>query len=380
MKLNEINVRQDGATDDDLDEHNVLVAKGVAMGVLFLAALITGCFPFFMVRLLRWDMTKPSKTASRFISLALAFGGGVLLATTWLHLFPEVRHSIEELQSNHSLPETNFPLAELLMCVGFFFIYLVSELVHSYIKRQNRPVKPAELECALPRCPNGTVPIAETAELPKESLSNGASNGHHANGHHANGHHVNDHHVNGHSHLHLPDTNCTTNDTLVVALRGLLIVLALSVHELFEGMALGLSTSTTSVWLFLGAIASHKLVLAFCVGIELLVAKTSRTLTFSYILLFSVVSPIGIGIGMAVSESSGSAIVGVVLQAMATGTLVYVVFFEILKKSGSGLLQYVAVIIGFFIMFGLQQIGKLQSLIHIPYLLKFTEPFTNTIF
>lgn len=45
---------------------------------------------------------------------------------------------------------------------------------------------------------------------------------------------------------------------------------------------------------------------------------------------------------------------------LATGTLLYVIFFEVLSKDRSGLVQYVAVLVGFLIMLGLQFIGKFQ--------------------
>jgi len=46
--------------------------------------------------------------------------------------------------------------------------------------------------------------------------------------------------------------------TFEATLRGFLVILALSLHALFEGIALGLATSNRSVWLIFFAIASHK--------------------------------------------------------------------------------------------------------------------------
>ena len=49
--------------------------------------------------------------------------------------------------------------------------------------------------------------------------------------------------------------------------------------------------------------------------------------------IHSLITPVGIGIGIAVTESSnieGSFVA--ILQALAAGTLVYVVFFEVLEK------------------------------------------------
>lgn len=46
-------------------------------------------------------------------------------------------------------------------------------------------------------------------------------------------------------HSHMP---VVEGDSVTSALRGLLIVMALSIHELFEGLAVGLESSATHVW------------------------------------------------------------------------------------------------------------------------------------
>ena len=56
-----------------------------------------------------------------------------------------------------------------------------------------------------------------------------------------------------------------------------------------------------------------------------------------YVFTFSVVSPIGSGIGVALSETVTSQtslqiLAVTVLQGLATGTLLYVVFFEVIEK------------------------------------------------
>lgn len=55
--------------------------------------------------------------------------------------------------------------------------------------------------------------------------------------------HKHQHH--GHSHVALTASN---GDDVTTALRGLLIVLALSIHELFEGLAVGLESDARNVW------------------------------------------------------------------------------------------------------------------------------------
>ena len=77
-------------------------------------------------------------------------------------------------------------------------------------------------------------------------------------------------------------------------------------------------------------------------------------------------SPVGIGIGLAVIENitpqSTTYYMSVgVLQALASGTILYVVVFEILQRERSkninGLLQFLSIIVGFSIMMTVEFLG-----------------------
>ncbi|GLG96463.1 Uncharacterized protein GBIM_03441 [Gryllus bimaculatus] len=167
-------------------------------------------------------------------------------------------------------------------------------------------------------------------------------------------------HAHGHGHSHLPPA---VGGGVAAGLRGLLVVLALSVHELFEGLAVGLQTTAAHVYYLMGAVAAHKLVLAFCVGLELVAARTRTRLAVLYVVVFAAVSPIGIGVGVALSGDGGASdvehgVANSLLQGLASGTLLYVVFFEVLQReraaaAGLGLRQLLAVLAGFALMFGL---------------------------
>lgn len=73
---------------------------------------------------------------------------------------------------------------------------------------------------------------------------------------------------------------------------------------------------------------------------------------------------IGIGIGIALSETgrSDDDVTSVVLQGMAAGTLLYVVFFEVLARERinkhSGIWQLCAILVGFAVMFSLQLLSE----------------------
>ena len=58
-------------------------------------------------------------------SFLLCFGGGVMLSVTMLHILPEIGEQLEARAGQLQLE----CLPQLLVCCGFFFIYLVEELV-----------------------------------------------------------------------------------------------------------------------------------------------------------------------------------------------------------------------------------------------------------
>ncbi len=76
-------------------------------------------------------------------------------------------------------------------------------------------------------------------------------------------------------------------------LHGLFIVIALSLHEILEGMAIGLQNDTTGVIQLCTAVAAHKFVISFCVGLELSTNGVKLLVHTIYIFTFSLVTPIG---------------------------------------------------------------------------------------
>jgi solute carrier family 39 (zinc transporter), member 1/2/3 len=333
------------------DNSDVIVAKIVTMVVLFVTSTILGLLPLILSRKFKWMENDGDgnefKTKNRIVVGLFAFGGGVLFATTFLHLLPDVNKNIELLQGQGVIKQVHFNLASLLMCTGFFAMYLIEESVHHYLRSRMKRIDNAETESTLVRTMSfrhsirSTKPPTEvelTKQEPVVAVTVEAGHGH-------------NHH--GHSHMPIQQGD---GDSVTTGLRGLLIVLALSVHELFEGLAIGLESTADSVWYMFGAVASHKLVIAFCIGVELATSKTSYLLSVVYILTYSIVSAVGIGIGIAMVGGEGAAanLTSAIFQGLATGTLLYVTFFEILQKDKGGFIQFIGALIGFVVMFGLQ--------------------------
>lgn len=292
-----------------MEDHRLMVAKIVAIVVLLLVTLIFCFIPYLLDRFYKWTQ-RPSSNAREFMVVLclLNFGGGVLIATTFIHMLPEVVSVVSALQDCLMLAPTPFGLPEVLLCTGFYLMYCIEETMHFVIRRRQRRKREREaLE-------SGEEEVVEPEE---------------------------------------PNW-----------LRGLGIIVALSLHELFGGMAIGLEMTVSTVWFMTGAISVHKLVLAFCIGMEIMMAHTQWILAVVYLLVFSIVTPIGVGIGIGVSESSAAnqpSTVSGILQGLACGTLIYVVFFEIVAKGHAGLRVLISSLAGFVLMFGLQIASKMYN-------------------
>ncbi|CAH1970628.1 unnamed protein product [Acanthoscelides obtectus] len=324
-------------TDDEEEQGNIYVAKGTAMVTLFMCSFCLGCLPIKLSDWFKWKQQSTAAKENGYVKVFLGFGGGVLLCTTFLHLLPEVNESFEEVDPT---PDIEIHYAELLMCTGFFIMYFIEECVHVYLAKKEK-LTPIRRSLSIRR---GSMKLDLTLmDLNRSSAVNG--NGHpiHHHSHHHHNHHQPHHH----------------SGTAVVV-RGLLVVMALSIHELFEGLAVGLEHSPKAVWYMFGAISIHKFVIAFCIGMELVTSGLRRLIVAVYVFTFAVVSPIGIGLGIIVTylESNSFTIMSVVLQGLASGTLLYIVFFEILQADKkSGLKQYFSVLVGFGIMFAITLLG-----------------------
>lgn len=270
---------------EPIESNDLILAKIVAMLVLGFTSFILGILPIKLTKIISIKSVDGDKNLT--ISLLLCFGGGVLLFTTFLHLQPEVRQGFQHLERNGVISTIGpgIPVSELVFCLGFFFVYLIEEVVHSFLDRKhNNEVlhrtlsvrKCSKQELTIPRVSlvkldDGNISCISTSN--KELLNSQTTVNFDKTSHDHNHHHF--------------------DESMKHSFGGFLVVLALSFHAVFEGLAVGLESSVEKVWYLFAAIATHKLVIAFCVGLELVTSKTKTLLVLLYIGTFAVVTPLG---------------------------------------------------------------------------------------
>ncbi|XP_072018278.1 zinc transporter ZIP1-like [Amphiura filiformis] len=350
---------------------NTISAKILSLCILLLDTCICGMLPLCLVNCLRRAGTN---TITRMLELANLFAGGVFLATLLLHLIPEASDALHGALEDNGL-HINYPLSQLLVATGFFLIAITEQIAFCFYHtvpdtgdQTLQPVYDHSINATYEVYDNNIDDISRI--LPEErtpcitqlstvdtlgqfsvSYEDSCSDNAPLQTHH--------------THDHVASELVLTRKTLTI--RSLLFFLALSLHSLFEGVAIGLQKSATDVVKTLLAVAIHKGVIAFSFTLSMTQqAILSRVILF-YVIALAVISPAGIAIGIAVSNSDADIAADLangVLQSIAAGTFLFVVFFEILPrelhghKKCDGGLNLLLTLLGFGLMAGLQTIGS----------------------
>ena len=117
---------------------------------------------------------------------------------------------------------------------------------------------------------------------------------------------------------------------MLSGLRTFLMILGFSVHNLFEGMAVGLEGSRRGVWQMFAAIIVHSAAVMFCIGTELVFSGSTLCRLVIHIMMVSAVLPAGVMVSLvSVSALTSQPLLVGAMQGLAAGTLLYVTFFEV---------------------------------------------------
>nr|XP_037273613.1 LOW QUALITY PROTEIN: zinc transporter ZIP3-like [Rhipicephalus microplus] len=317
----------------------------VAPLLLLVGTLVSGLLPIWLVKRL-----STARWGSKAFAFLVCIGGGVLFATSFLHLLPEVREGFEKLT-------TEFPVTEGVVCVGFLAVYALEEIVHACLGHSHHASDHGHSHTAVvmncstgrdrprlsgpqsPRLRPWSLTHGRCYELQSRrgASSPGASE------------------WCGNKHEFSADAVAEQDHgTQRVSLGSVLIVVALSFHSIFEGLSLGLQSTDQATWIMFLAISIHKFVIAFVVGFDMKASRMRTRTILIYMVIFSVMSPLGALIGAVTKNKLEDSPVVAGLNGVATGTLLYVTFFEVLQRDKnsqlSGVLQLLAVLLGFGVM------------------------------
>ncbi|XP_078589650.1 zinc transporter ZIP1-like [Branchiostoma floridae x Branchiostoma japonicum] len=315
----------------------------IIVQLLTLLGLLVTCLTFSLIPLaLAWRASRPSsisnRLGSRFLGKVNSFVGGVFFATCFLHLLPEVRKDLGNNLRGYGIV-TVYPVAELVTCVGFFIVHLVESLTHLCLHHDESPSQGVSRD----RRSYNTVDEEGTTRpliRGESKVDYGAVNPS------AQGTRPSDSSVDL-----MRDDNADVGRNV----HTFLLLIALSVHGTFEGVALGVQPSQSSLLSLFFVVVIHKSILALSLGMNVATGDLSLPYKVITCVVFSLAGPVGQGIGLLVTNADGGGLVTGILQGVAAGTLLHVTFMEVLSKDmkTSDMLSTLSAVIGFALIAGL---------------------------
>ncbi|KAG9487207.1 hypothetical protein GDO78_007201 [Eleutherodactylus coqui] len=293
------------------------VKVGCLVALLFLT-LICGFAPPF----LNWFMKSRITGAYEFIiCLISSFAAGIFLGACLLHVVADALTDIAT-----ELSYINYPMGELILSLGFFFVL--------FIERGVLQIAMCSQSSNLDGLPLPSTPTSPDVNFQEKSESTNE---------------IAIRPEDPHNHIH-------PNLYSVSSFRSLILFCSLSIHSVFEGLAIGLQSKYANALQIAIAVLIHKGIIVFSLSLKLIQSMTRPVWLAIYIVIFSLMSPIGITIGIVVTlkKSSVVSLVQAILEGISSGTFVYVTFLEILPSElNSGtkpLLRLFFIVIGFTIM------------------------------
>ncbi|KAM9958102.1 hypothetical protein ACTFIW_013078 [Dictyostelium discoideum] len=358
-------ISSEAAAEEEAIRDELRNDKGGLIAGIFVLTLTASFVPWFLTK------AKITNLVS-VVSVLTCLSAGVIIGAGFNHILPD---AAEEFQSyvEAVAPDNkygDFPFAHTITIVTMFALICVDKILvsggldgeadhnHMDLSQHNHPSPHAAGEIDLNIYTNGDdndddENQEEDASTKDDEKEHGHGHGH-GHGHNSNEHghglkkkkkskkehghgHNHDHSSNGHSHKDEKDSEKVNVSSKS---KAWVFLVALSLHSIFDGLGLGSETQKDSFYGLLIAVLAHKFLDGLVLGIAIKYAYFSFKFSCIALVFAAAMTPLGIGIGMAISsayESSTDAyLVKGIILSITCGSFIYISLIELLP---SGLCQ-----------------------------------------
>ena len=248
------------------------------------------------------------------LSILNCFSAGIFLAMAVMHLFPHMTEGYANWAITEDIGEP-FPMPYVVIFISYLAMVIIDQVivakyhVHNHedlqailardAAKNKKPIESAFGNKVISGDDSITAQPADAAakDAPKEAEKD--------------------------------DKKLFAGEVTVTKTTALMLVVAISFHAIFEGIAFGLLTEIETAWQLGIGIMLHEITAAIALGTSL--SKSGFTLKQMTIILslFTLLTPLGIIIGMAINEAA-NAIVDIIFMAISIGTFLYVACGEVI--------------------------------------------------
>ncbi|KAF5472889.1 hypothetical protein F2P56_009555 [Juglans regia] len=303
-----------------------LPLKIIAIVSILVTSMIGVCLPLF-------SRSIPALQPDRNLFLIVkSFAAGIILATGFMHVLPD---SFDMLWSDclKENPWHKFPFSGFLAMLSAIATLMVDSLATSLYTK---------------KCNTGVIPDSSISVEGDQEMQAAVSSGQHVHSHQLH-------------HGVLKAESGDNSQLLRYRVVAMVLELGIVVHSVVIGLSLGASNNTCSIKGLVAALCFHQMFEGMGLGGCILQAEYKLLKKALMVFFFSVTTPFGIGLGMALSktykENSPNALITVgLLNASSAGLLIYMALVDLLAADFMGpkmqaniklqIKSYVAVLLG----------------------------------
>eukprot|EP00475_Leptophrys_vorax_P013233 TRINITY_DN1958_c0_g1_i1.p1 TRINITY_DN1958_c0_g1~~TRINITY_DN1958_c0_g1_i1.p1 ORF type:complete len:369 (-),score=101.40 TRINITY_DN1958_c0_g1_i1:59-1165(-) len=302
----------------------------VLIGRIVLLSLI-GPITLFM-SYLPWLIEKKFRnTFMDVLAVGSALSAGVILGAAFSHISPDASGAFAEYfdMTNPDFKYADYPFSGLV-AIGIFFslICLDKLLIDPMLSLKHSKTKSAAIEHV------EAIDIKQDKSLDLQQQQKGMEiESDEVDGQH--NHH--DHHHGAQNHVALALENFGDQTTVDMHLKRLgtayIFLAAMSVHSIFDGLAVGSENSSNGFLGLMVAIVIHKMLDGFALGVPIFYAKFTKLQTFLALTFCAMMTPLGIVIGWVTTAAVNGApgiLARAIFLSMSLGSFIYIGLIELL--------------------------------------------------
>lgn len=113
----------------------------------------------------------------------------------------------------------------------------------------------------------------------------------------------------------------------------IVLLAGLGFHSFLSGLSLGSQKAVRDIVNILGPVLAHKTLAAATLGSTIIKANATNSMFYILIILFSLTTPIGVVVGLAIVHFHDDQVWSAACLSLAAGTFIFLAMFEIIPDS-----------------------------------------------
>lgn len=277
-------------------------------------------------------------SSSRIFTVARAFGAGVVLGTALVHVLPSAQSMLET-----ALPDVEYALSGALALVSLVATLILEQIASLFFAAahaasghtgcEHGGTCDGKVDAVASSSEEGTaasaqvVTVDESVPLPPQHAVPMDVVGHRFHHHHQRTH---EHKVPGMTH---EDARKAAHASVVAHV----LEVGIGIHSVIIGMAMGASSDVGEVRALMIALSFHQFFEGIALGVSIVEAKLDRAKRWIGIGVFALAVPVGISIGIAIAATAQSGhtvdVTQGVLDAISAGILLYMALVDMVAEA-----------------------------------------------